>query len=130
MGTKRIAHFRYIFKKVTILRCHRCLIFSSVENISNILLQINTLTSSGLYCKNIFVSDDCNWCLCYKCAVALARVINYTHRVTLKIVASLTYNTNGIIFNHMLIEQATDAPFQKVILFYQRLIILKVCSSI
>jgi hypothetical protein len=67
------------------------------------------LTTSGLYCKHIIVSDDCNWCLCYKCAVALAIVINYTPTVTLKIVASLTDNTNGIIFNHMLIEKATDA---------------------
>ncbi len=56
------------------------------------------------------VSDDYNWCMYCKCviaiafALALARVINYTLRVMLQNVASLTL----IIYNcNMFIVQAT-----------------------
>ncbi len=49
------------------------------------------------------------WCLYYKSDLALIRVVNYAPRVTLQIVASLTDDSRGIIYNnYMLIEQASE----------------------
>jgi hypothetical protein len=48
------------------------------------------------------ISDDHKWCLYYKSGIALvlalARVVNYASRVTVKIVASLTGDSWGIIY--------------------------------
>ncbi len=45
------------------------------------------------------VSDEHKWCLYYKSGVtlALARIVNYTPRVMLQIVASLTDDSKDII---------------------------------
>ncbi len=61
--------------------------------------------------------DDCNEeCLYYKCVVtlafALARVVNYTPRVTLQIVVSLTADPRGVIYNcKMLIAKTSGLIF-------------------
>jgi hypothetical protein len=69
---------------------------------------------SGLYYNHIIttVSDNHKWCLYFKnvtaLALALARVINFTPRVRLQIVALLTYNYRSVIYNcNMFIEQTT-----------------------
>jgi hypothetical protein len=52
----------------------------------------------------MIVSDDHKWRQYYKCVIAFALaftiVANYALRVTLQIVASLTYNSRGVIYNH------------------------------
>ncbi len=55
----------------------------------------------GLYYKHsmMIVSDDHKWRQYYKCVIAFA-LANYALRVTLQIVASLTYNSRGVIYNY------------------------------
>jgi hypothetical protein len=55
----------------------------------------------------IVMSEACTINVCIE-ALALARVVNYTPRVLLKIVASLTDGSVGIIYNrNKFIVQAT-----------------------
>ena len=63
------------------------------------------------------VIDDRKWRLYYKSgidlALAIARVINYAPRVMLQIVASLTDNSGGIIYDHnVFIVQAAGVKLQ------------------
>ncbi len=64
----------------------------------------------------MLVSDDRKWRLYYKSgvavalALALARVVNYAHRVMLQIVASLTDDSRGVIYDcGIFIVQATGS---------------------
>ncbi len=77
--------------------------------------------ASALYYKHIMtiVSDDRKWHLHYSSGIAFASalvtVFNYAPGVTLLIVALLTDNSRGFIYNHnMLIVPATGVSDSRI----------------
>jgi len=50
----RIEHIRHLCVKITMLTCHRCLIFHSVEKMNTIKIYTCILITRGLYIKGNF----------------------------------------------------------------------------